>query len=125
MLTVNALTCADSVLIPIQCEYYALEGVRSLIDTFGRIKRGLNPALDLEGIVLTMYDSRTNLSYQVAEQVRNHFKSKVFETAIPRNVRLGEAPSYAQPIICYDTHSAGAAAYRMLAKELIERNSGK
>lgn len=122
LLTVNALTAADSVLIPIQCEYYALEGVRSLMDTITRVKRGLNPELEIEGVLLTMYDGRTNLSIQVAEQVRNHFKTKVFNTTIPRNVRLGEAPSYALPIICYDPRSTGAESYRALALELASRN---
>ena len=122
LLTVNALTAANSVLIPIQCEYYALEGVRSLTDTVNRVKRGLNPALEVEGVLLTMFDGRTNLSLQVVAQVKKHFKSKVFATAVPRNVRLGEAPSHALPINRYDPRSTGAEAYRSLAREVLARN---
>ena len=122
LLTVNALTAANSVLIPIQCEYYALEGVRSLMDTISRVKRGLNPALDVEGVLLTMFDGRTNLSLQVVAQVKKHFKSKVFATTVPRNVRLGEAPSHALPINRYDPRSTGAEAYRSLAREVLARN---
>ena len=122
LLTVNALTAANSVLIPIQCEYYALEGVRSLMDTISRVKRGLNLALDVEGVLLTMFDGRTNLSLQVGAQVKKHFKSKVFATTVPRNVRLGEAPSHALPINRYDPRSTGAEAYRSLAREVLARN---
>ena len=122
LLTVNALTAAASVLIPIQCEYYALEGVRSLMDTVSRVKRGLNPALEVEGVLLTMFDGRTNLSLQVVAQVKKHFKSKVFATTVPRNVRLGEAPSHALPINRYDPRSTGAEAYRSLAREVLARN---
>ena len=122
LLTVNALTAANSVLIPIQCEYYALEGVRSLNDTVSRVKRGLNPALEIEGVLLTMFDGRTNLSLQVVAQVKKHFKSKVFATTVPRNVRLGEAPSHALPINRYDSRSTGAEAYRALAREVLIRN---
>ena len=122
LLTVNALTAANSVLIPIQCEYYALEGVRSLMDTISRVKRGLNPALDVEGVLLTMFDGRTNLSLQVVAQVKKHFKAKVFATTVPRNVRLGEAPSHALPINRYDSRSTGAEAYRSLAREVLARN---
>ncbi|MBQ9196322.1 MAG: ParA family protein [Clostridia bacterium] len=122
LLTVNALTAAGSVLIPIQCEYYALEGVRSLTDTVNRVKRGLNPSLEIEGVLLTMFDGRTNLSLQVVAQVKKHFKSKVFATTVPRNVRLGEAPSHALPINRYDPRSTGAEAYRSLAREVLARN---
>ena len=122
LLTVNALTAAGSVLIPIQCEYYALEGVRSLTDTVNRVKRGLNPSLEIEGVLLTMFDGRTNLSLQVVAQVKKHFKSKVFATTVPRNVCLGEAPSHALPINRYDPRSTGAEAYRSLAREVLARN---
>lgn len=122
LITVNALTAANSVLIPIQCEYYALEGVRSLMDTVNRVNRGLNPSLDVEGVLLTMFDGRTNLSLQVVAQVKKHFRSKVFATTVPRNVRLGEAPSHALPINRYDPRSTGAEAYRSLAREVLARN---
>lgn len=125
LLTVNALTAANSVLIPIQCEYYALEGVRSLTDTVARVKRGLNAALDVEGVLLTMFDGRTNLSLQVVAQVKKHFRGKVFATTVPRNVRLGEAPSHALPINRYDPRSTGAEAYRSLAREVLTRNGEK
>lgn len=125
LLTVNALTAANSVLIPIQCEYYALEGVRSLTDTVARVKRGLNAALDVEGVLLTMFDGRTNLSLQVVAQVKKHFRGKVFATTVPRNVRLGEAPSHALPINRYDPRSTGAEAYRSLAREVLNRNGEK
>ena len=124
LLTINALTAADSVLIPIQTEYYALEGVTALVNTINRLQHSVNKALQLEGVVLTMYDGRTNLSLQVASQVKKHFRGKVFSAIIPRNVRLGEAPSHGQPIHVYDPHSAGAEAYRALAAELIKRNAG-
>ncbi len=121
LITVNALAAADSVLIPIQCEYYALEGVSSLISTITRIKKSVNPHLETEGVVLTMFDGRTNLSLQVAAEVKKHFKNKVFASVIPRNVRLGEAPSHGLPIHLYDPKSAGAEAYSSLARELIKR----
>ena len=122
LLTLNALTAADSVLIPIQCEYYALEGVGQLVNTVKLMRRKLNPDLAVEGILLTMFDGRTNLCAQVAQEVRQHFPDKVFQTTIPRNVRLSEAPSYGQPINVYDPRSTGAQAYRALAEELLERN---
>lgn len=119
LLTLNALTAADSVLVPIQCEYLALEGVSELLDTLMRIRRTLNPNLAIEGIVLTMYDERTTLSKQVASDLRSFFGSQVFESVIPRNVRLAEAPSHGKPIHFYDIHSKGAEAYINLAKEVI------
>ncbi|NLG57526.1 MAG: ParA family protein [Clostridiales bacterium] len=122
LLTLNALTGADSVLVPIQSEYYALEGVTALMNTIARVQRGLNPGLKLEGVVITMYDGRTNLSLQVADEVKKHFRDSVFSTVIPRSVRLGEAPSHGQPIHEYDPRSAGAVAYRQLAREIIKRN---
>ncbi len=123
LLTINALTAANSVLVPIQSEYYALEGVTALMNTVSRIQHSFNKGLQLEGVVLTMYDGRTNLSLQVAAEVKKHFKSKIFTTIIPRNVRLGEAPSHGQPIHQYDSRSVGAEAYRQLARELIGRNA--
>jgi len=122
LLTLNALTAADSVLIPIQCEYYALEGVGQLVNTVKLMRRKLNPDLAVEGILLTMYDGRTNLCAQVVQEVRSHFRDEAFDTMIPRNVRLSEAPSYGLPIHLYDARCAGAQAYRELARELIERN---
>ena len=122
LLTLNALVAAKSVLIPIQCEYYALEGVTSLMNTINRVKQSLNPGLSIEGVLLTMLDARTNLSLQVVDSVKKHFKAKVFSTAIPRNVRLGEAPSHGIPIHMYDSKSIGSEAYRRLAKELDARN---
>ena len=122
LLTINALSAADSVLVPIQCEYYALEGVTALMNTVSRVQRGLNPGLALEGVALTMFDGRTNLSLQVADEVKKHFRDSVFSTVIPRSVRLGEAPSHGQPIHEYDPRSAGAVAYRQLAREIIQRN---
>jgi chromosome partitioning protein len=119
LLTLNALTAADSVLVPIQCEYLALEGVSELLDTLMRIRRTLNPNLAIEGIVLTMYDERTILSKQVASDLRSFFGTQVFESVIPRNVRLAEAPSHGKPIHSYDIHSRGAEAYINLAKEVI------
>jgi chromosome partitioning protein len=119
LLTLNALTAADSVLVPIQCEYLALEGVSELLDTLMRIRRTLNPNLAIEGIVLTMYDDRTTLSKQVASDLRSFFGTQVFESVIPRNVRLAEAPSHGKPIHFYDIHSRGAEAYINLAKEVI------
>lgn len=123
MLTINAMTTADTVLVPIQCEYYALEGLSQLIHTINLVKERLNPDLDIEGVVFTMYDSRTNLSMQVVENVKNNLSQKVFQTLIPRNIRLAEAPSYGMPINAYDPKSAGAEAYMQLAEEVI--NGGK
>ena len=125
MLTINSLVAADSVLVPLQCEYYALEGLSQIINTIDRIRQGFNPDLGLEGVLLTMYDSRNNLSRQVADEVRNHFKEKVFNTVIPRNVRLSESPSFGQPVLLYDIRSRGAQSYLSLAKELINRNREK
>jgi chromosome partitioning protein len=122
LLTVNALAAANSVLVPIQCEYYAMEGVASLMNTVNIIKRGVNPPLDIEGILLTMLDGRTNLGLQVVQEVKKKFRGKVFLTAVPRNVRLSEAPSHAMPINRYDPRSAGAEAYKALADELLARN---
>lgn len=122
LLTINALTAAQSVLIPIQCEYYALEGVTALMNTVQRVKRGLNPALEIEGVLLTMLDGRTNLSIQVVAEVKRHFRGKVFSATVPRNVRLGEAPSHGLPIHLYDPRSTGAASYRALAQEVLSRN---
>ena len=121
MLTINAMTTADTVLVPIQCEYYALEGLSQLIHTVNLVKERLNPELEMEGVVFTMYDSRTNLSLQVVENVKNHLNEKVYNTLIPRNIRLAEAPSYGMPISMYDPKSAGAEAYMMLADEVINR----
>jgi len=122
LLTLNALTAAQRVLIPIQCEYYALEGVSSLMNTVNRVKHTFNSGLDIEGVLLTMLDGRTNLSLQVVDSVKKHFKSRVFATAIPRNVRLGEAPSHGLPIHMYDPRSLGADSYRRLAQEILQRN---
>lgn len=122
LLTLNALTAAQRVLIPIQCEYYALEGVSSLMNTINRVKHTFNPGLDIEGVLLTMLDGRTNLSLQVVDSVKKHFKSRVFSTAIPRNVRLGEAPSHGIPIHLYDPRSLGTDSYRRLAQEILQRN---
>ena len=119
MLTINAMTTADSVLVPIQCEYYALEGLSQLIHTVNLVKKRLNPDLDMEGVVFTMYDARTNLSTQVVENVKQNLKQKVFNTMIPRNIRLAEAPSYGISINKYDAKSAGAEAYMQLADEII------
>lgn len=119
ILTVNAMTAADTVLVPIQCEYYALEGLSQLIHTINLIKQRLNPILEIEGIVFTMFDARTNLSLEVVENVKANLNQNVYKTIIPRNVRLAEAPSYGVPINIYDSRSAGADAYRMLAKEVI------
>jgi len=119
LLTVNALTAAHSVLIPLQAEYYALEGLGQLLNTIKRIKRNLNPDLKVAGILLTMFDKRTNLAYQVAEEAENYFKELVFKTMVPRNVRLSEAPSFGKPILLYDATSAGAQSYFELAREII------
>ena len=119
MLTINAMTTADSVLVPIQCEYYALEGLSQLIHTINLVKARLNPELDMEGTVFTMYDARTNLSMQVVENVKQNLKQKIYNTMIPRNIRLAEAPSHGMPINLYDAKSAGAEAYMLLAEEVI------
>lgn len=119
LLTLNALAASDSVLVPIQCEYYAMEGVAELLDTLMRLRRTINPDLAVEGILLTMYDDRTTLSKQVAADLRSFFGGQVFNTVIPRNVRLAEAPSYGKPILFYDIHSKGAESYIQLAKEVI------
>ncbi|MCA1591060.1 MAG: AAA family ATPase [Acidobacteria bacterium] len=122
LLTLNALTAADSLLVPIQCEYYALEGVTELFDTLARIRRSLNPDLTIEGLLLTMYDERTNLSSAVAADLRDFYGRQVFEAVIPRNVRLAEAPSYGKPIILYDSRSRGAESYLQLAKEIMSHD---
>lgn len=119
LLTINGLTAADSLLVPIQCEYYALEGVTELFDTLARLRRGLNPQLMIEGLLLTMYDERTNLAAAVAQDLRDFYGSQVLKTVIPRNVRLAEAPSYGKPIILYDIRSKGAESYIQLAKEIL------
>lgn len=119
LLTINALTAANSVLVPIQCEFYALEGLTQLMSTISLVQRNLNPALILEGVVLTMFDARTNLSIQVVDEVKNHFRHKVYQTIIPRNVRLSEAPSHGKPVITYDPKSKGAETYFELAREVI------
>ena len=121
MLTVNAMTTADTVLVPIQCEYYALEGLSQLIHTINLVQERLNPSLEIEGVVFTMYDVRTNLSNQVVENVKENLDTKIYETMIPRNIRLAEAPSYGIPINMYDSKSAGAESYRNLANEIINR----
>ena len=121
LLTVNALTAADSVLVPLQTEYFALEGVTELLESVERVRRVFNPALEIEGILLTMYDDRTNLSRQVLDDIRKHFGDLVYETVIPRNVRLGEAPSFGKPVLAYDIKSKGAEAYLSLGKELLHR----
>jgi chromosome partitioning protein len=121
LLTLNALVAADTVLIPLHCEYFALEGLADLVTTMRRVRASLNPDLDIEGVLLTMFDERTNLGQQVATDVRSFFKEKVFRTVIPRNVRLGEAPSHGMPVIQYDARSRGAEAYQALAREMLER----
>lgn len=123
LLTLNALVAADAVLIPLHCEYFALEGLADLVGTLKRVRASLNPSLDIEGVLLTMYDERTNLGQQVATDVRGFFKEKVFRTVIPRNVRLGEAPSHGMPVILYDVKSRGAEAYLALAREVLERST--
>lgn len=120
LLTVNALTAADAVLIPVQCEYLALEGISQLMDTLDRIRQALNPRLEIEGVVMTMFDERTNLSRQVVEEVRGAFGDRVYKTVVPRNIRLGEAPSHGKPIFLYDIRSRGAEAYLNLAKEFVQ-----
>ncbi len=125
LLTVNAFAASNSVLIPIQCEYYALEGLSQLTQTIKLVRKGINPELDIEGVVLTMFDSRTNLSIEVVEEVKRAMPHKVCKTIIPRNVRLSEAPSFGVPVIEHDTYSKGAICYRALAKEIISNNKGK
>ena len=122
MLTINAMTTADSVLVPIQCEYYALEGLSQLIHTINLVKERLNPELDMEGVVFTMFDSRTNLSMQVVENVKENLNQRIYNTLIPRNIRLAEAPSHGMPISSYDAKSAGAEAYMLLAEEVIKNS---
>ena len=124
LLTVNALSASDSVLIPLQCEYYAMEGLGQLLNTIKRIKAGWNPGLQVEGILLTMFDARNNLSHQVSEEIRAHFQSQVFDTVIPRNVRLGEAPSHGKPVLLYDIKCKGARSYLELAREVMEKREG-
>ncbi len=121
MLTLNSLAAADSILVPVQCEYYALEGLTDLMNTLRMVKKRINPALEIFGVVLTMFDGRTNFSNQVAQEVRRHFPGKVFATVIPRNVRLAEAPSHGLPVTVYDRLSRGAVAYREIAKEMHEK----
>jgi chromosome partitioning protein len=123
LMTLNALVAADAVLIPLHCEYFALEGLADLVGTIRRVRAALNPSLDIEGVLLTMFDERTNLGQQVATDVRQFFKEKVFRTVIPRNVRLGEAPSHGLPVILYDVKSRGAEAYITLAREVLERSA--
>ncbi len=125
ILTVNAMTTADTIIVPIQCEYYALEGLSQLVHTIDLVQRRLNPELEIEGIVFTMYDSRTNLSIQVVENVQKNLKQYIYKTMIPRNVRLAEAPSHGLPITMYDPKSTGAESYRNLAKEVVEHNKRK
>ena len=122
MLTINSMTAATSVIVPIQCEYYALEGVSQLIHTINLVRDRLNPDLNIDGVVFTMFDGRTNLSQQVVENVKNNLSHHIYDTMIPRNIRLAEAPSYGQPITVYDSKSAGAESYRALAREVIEHN---
>jgi chromosome partitioning protein len=123
LLTLNALTAADSVLIPLQCEYYALEGLSQLLHTVELVREGLNPRLEVEGILLTMFDQRANISHHVAEEVRGHFKGQVFSAVVPRNVRLSEAPSFGKPILLYDIKSKGCESYLALGKELLRREA--
>ena len=123
LLTLNALCAADTILVPVQCEYFALEGLSDLINTVRIVKRSLNPALELEGVLLTMYDGRTNLAMQVAEEVKRYFPGKVYATVIPRNVRLSEAPSHGKPISAYDRASRGAEAYDAFVQEFLKKNA--
>lgn len=122
LITVNALSAADSVIIPVQCEYFALEGLGKLLNTIKIIQSRLNPELEIEGFLLTMYDSRLNLSNQVVDEVKKHFQSMVFDTMIPRNVKLGEAPSYGKPVLLYDANSSGSVGYLNLAREVMQKN---
>jgi chromosome partitioning protein len=124
LLTVNALSAADAVLIPLQCEYYALEGLSALLDTIGFIRQGLNPSLAIEGLLLTMFDTRNSLAHQVVNEVRQHFPDQVFKAVIPRNVRLSECPSYGVPAMVYDASSRGAKAYAALTQELVQNSVG-
>ena len=121
LLTINALVAADTVLVPIQCEYYALEGLSQVLRTIGLVRKKMNPSLELEGVVFTMYDARTNLSLQVVENVKQNLNERIYKTIIPRNVRLAEAPSQGMPINLYDSRSTGAESYRLLAAEVISR----
>jgi chromosome partitioning protein len=123
LITINMLAAADALIIPLQCEYYALEGLSQLLNTVHRVQQGVNPSLGIDGVLLTMYDARLNLSRQVASDAREYFGSQVFETVIPRNVRLAEAPSFGKPIILYDVASVGAQAYMGVARELIQREA--
>ena len=120
-LTINSFTASDSILIPVQCEYYALEGLSQLLNTVRLVQKHFNPELEIEGVLLTMYDARTNLGNEVVEEVRKYFREKVYETIIPRNIRLSEAPSHGKPINIYDSKSTGAESYRLLAQEVIDR----
>jgi chromosome partitioning protein len=124
LLTLNALTAADSVLIPLQCEYYALEGLSQLTHTVDLVRQGLNPALKMEGILLTMFDARANIAHQVVEEVRGYFKEQVFDVVVPRNVRLSECPSFGKPIILYDIKSKGCESYLALGREILRRDEG-
>ena len=124
LLTINALACSDTVLVPMQCEYYALEGLSQLVSTIRTVKKLYNPQIDIEGILLTMYDGRTNLTLQVAEEIKKFFGPKVYKTVIPRNVRLSEAPSHGKPIIAYDRLSRGAEAYNEVANEFLKHQGG-
>lgn len=125
MLTLNSLCAADTVLIPVQCEYFALEGLSDLMSTIRVIKKSLNPSLEIEGVLLTMYDTRTNLSSQITVEIKKYFKEKTYSVAIPRSVRLAEAPSHGKPVLTYDNNSRGSLTYRQLAKEFIKRNNDK
>jgi chromosome partitioning protein len=125
LLTLNAMVAADCVLVPLQCEFYALEGLSQLIKTIERVKQKLNPVLEIQGVVLTMYDKRSSLNEQVAKDVREHFGDKVYDTAIPRNVRIAEAPSYGMPALLYDVRCAGSQAYILLASEVLKREQGR
>ncbi|MGI6151302.1 MAG: ParA family protein [Christensenellales bacterium] len=124
LLTLNALTAADSIIVPIQCEYFALEGLSQLMNTVTQVKKHLNPQLEIEGVVLTMYDVRTKLSNQVVNEVKKFFKAKVYRSIVPRTIRLGEAPSYGMPVVAYAPSSSGAKAYQSLAKEVLKDNRG-
>jgi|TARA_B110000196_G_scaffold79123_1_gene67836 chromosome partitioning protein len=123
LLTLNALTCSDTVIIPIQCEYYALEGLGQLLNTIRLVQKNLNPTLEIEGVLLTMFDGRLNLSKQVADEVRGYFEDKIFKTVIQRNVRLSEAPSFGKPVLLYDANSTGAQNYMALAEEILIRDN--
>ena len=122
LLTLNSFVCTDTILIPLQCEFFALEGLSQLVGTIRQVKKSLNKEIDIEGILLTMFDGRTNLSNQVADEIKKYYPDKVYKSVIPRNIRLSEAPSYGQPINVYDKHSKGAVAYKNLAKEVIKKN---